>query len=441
MMDFGLKKENMIKIIKKTAILVAVVLVDFSVSAQGKYGADEQKCKENLSMFREYYKQKNYIDAYNPWLWAFNHCPQSSQNIYKNGPRIVKAKMKANKVNKAAYVDTLMSIFDQRINYFGKEGYVLGLKGYELVEVDKNRSAEALGYLEKSLDLDGNNASVQAVYGYMRAMVNLEKSNAKTKEDVLEAYALISEIIDVNIINESKASKNFIKYSEIIEKLFMPYANCNDLISLFSLKFDSQPDDVKLLKRITKLLSDKKCTDSDLFFNASARLYELEPSASSADQMSKMSIAKGKKNDAIVFAKKAIESEEDIKIKAKYYLALADAYRSSGSYSSARGAVYSALELRSGWGEAYISLGNIYVAGAKSCGSDFETETVYWVAVDAFRQALSDEETKDRASKSINTYSKYFPTKEDCFFNGITANSKHTLGCWINQTTIARTRD
>ena len=334
-----------------------------------------------------------------------------------------------------------MMVFDQRIKYFEREGYVLGLKGFELVEIDKARSEEALGYLKQSLDLEGNNASVQAVYGYMKSMVNLEKSGIQSKADVLGAYALASEIIDFNIMNETKATKNFIKYSEIIEKLFTPYANCDNLIALFSQKFAPSTDNVKLLKRITKLLSDKKCTDSDLFFNASNRLYELEPSASAADQMSKMSIVKGKLSDAIAFAKKAIDTEEDANTKAKYYLALADAYRSTGSYSSARNAVYSALELRSGWGEAYINLGNIYVVGAKSCGSDFETQTVYWVAVDAFKKAFSDADTKHRAAKSINTYSKYFPTKEDCFFNGITDGSNHTVGCWINQTTTARTID
>jgi tetratricopeptide (TPR) repeat protein len=428
--------------IKKTVILVVAILAGASVSAQAKYGADEQKCKENLSMFREYYKNKNYTDAYIPWMWSFNNCPESSQNIYKNGPRIIKEKMKADKENKLAYIDTLMMVFDQRTEYFGKEGYVLGLKGFELIGIDKTRSEEALGYLKKSLDLEGNNASVQAVYGYMKAMVNLEKSGNKTKTDVLAAYAEVSEIIDFNIVNESKATKNFVKYSEKIEDLFTPYANCNDLINFLSYKFDNLgKDPINTLKRIIKLLDNKDCTDSDLFFNASSKLYELEPSASAADQMSKMSIVKGKSSDAIAFAKKAIEAEEDVNTKAKYYLALADAYRSSGSYSSSRGAVYSALELRSNWGEAYINLGNIYVAGAKSCGNDFETQTVYWVAVDAFKQALSDSETKDRASKSINTYSKYFPTKESCFFNGIIADSKHTVGCWINQPTKARTSD
>ena len=180
------------KIMKKFLVLIVAILAVFSVSAQGKYGADEQKCKENLSMFREYYKQKNYDDAYNPWRWAYMNCPGSSGNIFKNAPKILKAKMKADKVNKSAYVDTLMMVFDDRIKYFGKEGYVLGIKGYELIGVDKSRSEEALGYLKRSIELEGNNASVQAVFGYMKAIVNLEKSGLKAKSDVIEAYSVVS---------------------------------------------------------------------------------------------------------------------------------------------------------------------------------------------------------------------------------------------------------
>lgn len=426
--------------IKRIIILSAGILFCLNINAQDKFGADEQKCKENLSMFREYYKQKRYLDAYSPWMWTFNNCPESSQNIYKNGPKIIKEKIK-DKGNKKAYIDTLIMVFDQRIKYFGKEGYVLGLKGFELVEIDKSRSEEALYFIERSLDLENNNSSVQAVYGYMKAIVNLEKSGLKTKMDVLEAYNRVSKIIDFNIANESKATPYFIKYSEIIQKLFTPYANCDDLINLFSGKFDQNTDNVKFLERVIKLLNEKECPDSDLFFNASRRLYKLDPSASAANQMSKMSISKGKASDAIEFAKNAVDSEQDSNVKAKYYLTLADAYRFSGSFSSARGAVYRALELRSGWGEAYINLGNIYVAGAKHCGTDFENQTVYWVAVDAFRKALLDPETKERASRSINTYSKYFPTKETCFFNGVTSGSQYIVGCWIDQSTNARTSD
>ena len=422
-------------------VLVVIVLMGLSANAQSKYGTDSVACIENLSLFREYYKQKNYVDALKPWRWTFNNCPKSSGNIYKNGPKIYKERIKVDKENKAAYIDTIMMIFDQRIQYFGKEGYVLGLKGYELVIADKKRSAEALSILDKSITLDGNNADFRAVYGYMKAIVNLEKNGEKTKQDVLEAYARISEVIDYNIVNESKVTKYFIQYAEKIENLFTPYANCEDLVTLFSAKFDPVTEDVSFLKRVTKVLEKKECTNEQLFFDASSRLYELDPSASSADKMAKMSIAKGKYSDAIEFAAKAIEMEEVGNQKAIYYLGLADAYRNAGSFLLARNAVYSALELRSGWGEAYLNLGNIYISGAKNCGGDFEKSTVYWVAIDAFSRALSDEDTKARASKSINTYSKYFPTKETCFFNGVEAGKSHTIGCWINKATTARTSD
>ena len=429
------------KMMKINFVLVVIVLMGLSANAQSKYGTDSVACIENLSLFREYYKQKNYVDALKPWRWTFNNCPKSSGNIYKNGPKIYKERIKVDKENKAAYIDTIMMIFDQRIQYFGKEGYVLGLKGYELVIADKKRSAEALSILDKSITLDGNHADFRAVYGYMKAIVNLEKNGEKTKQDVLEAYARISEVIDYNIVNESKVTKYFIQYAEKIENLFTPYANCEDLVTLFSAKFDPATEDVSFLKRVTKVLEKKECTNEQLFFDASSRLYELDPSASSADKMAKMSIAKGKYSDAIEFAAKAIEMEEVENQKAIYYLGLADAYRNAGSFLLARNAVYSALELRSGWGEAYLNLGNIYISGAKNCGGDFEKSTVYWVAVDAFSRALSDEDTKARASKSINTYSKYFPTKETCFFNGVEAGKSHTIGCWINKATTARTSD
>ena len=422
-------------------VIALVVLMSFDANAQSKFGTDSVLCVENRSIYVQNFKSKNYSDALKPWRWAWKNCPEANENTFRHGPKIIKARMKVDKVNKAAYVDTLMMIFDQRIQYFGKEGYVLGLKGYELVIADKKRSAEALEILNKSLELDGNRADFRAVYGYMKAMVNLEKKGEKTKQDVLEAYARISEVVDYNIINESKVTKYFVQYAEKIENLFTPYANCDDLVTLFSSKFDPATEDISFLNRVTKVLENKECSTEKLFFDASSRLYELDPSASSADKMAKMSIAKGKSADAITFAKKAIEMEEDGNQKAIYYLGLADAYRNGGSYASARNAVYSALELRSGWGEAYMNLGNIYIAGAKSCGGDFEKSTVYWVAVDAFSRARSDEDTKARASKSINTYSKYFPTKETCFFNGVEAGKSHTVGCWIDKATTARTSD
>ena len=46
----------------------------------------------------------------------------------------------------------------------------------------------------------------------------------------------------------------------------------------------------------------------------------------------------------------------------------------SGAYVSAKAEVYKALDIKRGWGKAYITLGNIYVSGAKKCAMIFNSQ-------------------------------------------------------------------
>ena len=64
------------------------------------------------------------------------------------------------------------------------------------------------------------------------------------------------------------------------------------------------------------------------------------------------------------------------------------------------------------------------------------------IHVDMFMKAKSiDNVLTNKANKRISTYSKYFPSKEDCFFNDIEAGSSYKVGCWIGRSTRVRTRD
>ena len=420
-----------------------LILSSLKISAQSKYGKDEQACKENVSVFREYCKQKNYEDALNPWRWAYENCPASYATIYKNGPKIIKAQIKKYPENKNEYVDTLMMIFDQRIKYgFGKEGYILGLKGYELFFADKNRAEEAYQILKTSINMDNNTSSVQAVYAYMKAIIHLQKKGIKSKEDVLSAYSIVSEIVDYNIKNESKTTKNFIKYSEKIEDMFTPYANCEDIISLYTEKFQTSKEDIDLLKRIEKILTEKECVKNQLYLDVLSVLQDVDESYDYEIKLASALFANGyflKSSNAFNKILQDYDLEENLK--AKTLLDYANSLRMEKKYSQAISQTIKALQIKPDWGEAYLLQGNIYVSGAKSCGNDFEQTTVYWIAVDCFVKAKSDDKVKDIAVKSINTYSKYFPNKETCFFNGVQSGEKYNIGCWINQTTLARTID
>ena len=424
-------------------ILVFLILSYLSLDtyAVGKWGSDSVTCITNLSLYREYYKQKNYKDALTPWRWAYLNCPQSSGNIYKNGPIIIKAQMKADKENKAAYIDTLMQIYDKRIEFFGKEGFVLGLKGSDLLRYEKTRYDEAYQILKKSYEIEQNRSSAGAISSYFKSATIMEKNGKLQKEDILELYAELSSVIDYNLENNPKKTKFYTQTSSNVESLFTPYADCDALISIFSVKFSKSPDDTNLLKRILKVMDAKECTENQLFFEVSSKLYELEPSALSASKMGKMSISRKDFSQAIQYCKQSIELETNDEVKAIYYLGLADAYRNAGSFSNAREAAFKALELKNNWGEAYMNLGNIYVAGANSCGNDFEQKTVYWIAVDMFNLAKKDSDVEERARKSINTYSRYFPSTEVCFFNNVEKNSEYQIECWVNRKTVARTSD
>jgi len=426
---------------RKILVFLIASYLSLDTYASGKWGSDSVTCITNLSLYREYYKQKNYKDALNPWRWAYLNCPQSSGNIYKNGPIIIKAQMKVDKENKAAYIDTLMQIYDKRIEFFGKEGFVLGLKGSDLLRYEKTRYDEAYEILKKSYEIEQNRSSAGAISSYFKSATIMEKNGKLQKEDILELYAELSSVIDYNLENNPKKTKFYTQTSSNVESLFTPYADCDALISIFSVKFSKAPNDTNLLKRILKVMDAKECTENQLFFEVSSKLYELEPSALSASKMGKMSISRKDFSQAIQYCKQSIELETNDEAKAIYYLGLADAYRNAGSFSNAREAAFKALELKNHWGEAYMNLGNIYVAGAKSCGNDFEQKTVYWIAVDMFNLAKKDSDVEERARKSINTYSRYFPSTEVCFFNNVEKNSEYQIECWVNRKTVARTSD
>jgi len=428
---------------KKIGILFCVLFLAGEVKSQNKYGEDSVNCVINLSLYREYYKQKNYDDAIKPWRWVYNNCPSSSGNIFKNGPTLIKYLMKKNPENKQAYIDTLMMIYDKRIEYFGKQGYVLGKKGADLIKYNPSNYEDAYSILGKSLEMQGNSSEAGALLAYFKAATLMEKNKKLDKQAVLECYARVAEIIDYNILNNVKTAKYYTQSSEIIESFFAPYANCDDLIGIFSTKFNSETEDVDLLKRIIRLLDSKECNDNPLYFDAATKLHSLSPSALSASKMGKLNVVKKKYSQAIDYFKQAVELEEEDKKRARYYLELADAYRSSGSYSTARMMAYKSSELRSEWGEPFISIANIYASSVKKCSSsDFETATIYWLVVDKFIKAKSvDSSVAEKANKAIATYSKFFPNTEQCFFEGIESGQTFIVECWINEKTKVRTRD
>ena len=407
------------------------------------HGEDSIRCIRNLSLSREYSKNDNYADAYKFWKIIYNECPQASKNIYIDGVNIYKylIEKEENPQRQDELIDTLMQIYDKRIEYFKQKGSVLSRKGIDLLRYrrdDVNAIKEAYGYLEESMNILKNKTSDATLATLFTSSVTLFKVGEFTEENVINDYARVSEIIDYNL---SKNDKGAERVKEAVDQNFITSgaATCDALINLYTPKYNAAPDDTELLKNIIKFLDNSSCTESELFFNASASLHKQEPSALSASSLAIMAMGKEDYEAAYGYFNQAIEMETDNERKAEYYYSLAIITNKLKKYSESRQHALDAAKLKPNWGEPYILIGNLYANSMNICSDLKLPKAVFWVAVDMFAKAKQvDPSIADKANELINTYSEYFPNKEEAFFHNIIEGSDFKVECWINTTTKAR---
>jgi tetratricopeptide (TPR) repeat protein len=441
--------KNKITKMKKLAFIMMISLISATGFAQGKYGTDSVKCVQNLSLYRDYYKQKVYDDAYKYWSIVYNICPASSEKMYVEGVNLVNRLIKKNSKNpelKEAYIDSLLMIHDQRIKYFGGPGKTEKIEGRKATYMLKYRSSQPekiLPIIEHSIQGRGNKSEAGTVVTYMNTIILLEKKGLKTKEDVVESFGRMNDILAHNITKyaaKEKIQKYYIQAEESVNGIASPYLSCDVLVEMANKSFEENQEDQAWLEKTANILDKKNCTDAPIFFTIAKKLHATNPSSVSAEKMGIMSLKTKKYQEAIDFFKQAIEMNEDQSKTADYHIALASAYSSMGSYSAARAEARKAANLKSGYGLPYIMIGD-WIASSSSCGGEDACvqKAIYWLAVDYYNKAKSvDPSVTGTANQKIATYKKYFPTKEDCFFGGTKEGDMVSIGCWIGESTKAR---
>ncbi len=189
-----------------TVLFLAIVFTSLNSFAQkGKYGEtadDSVKCIENLSVYKDFMREKKYNRAKSYWGKSFRICPRSSLKMYVDGEKIMKALIKENKENPDRaneLVDTLMLLYDQRIKYFNKEGYVLGKKGSAMYKYNRPGYQEAFNTLKRSIELDGNSAQAAAIIYYFQAAVKVNEIEVQEPHFWVEMFNQVVGIIDFNL--------------------------------------------------------------------------------------------------------------------------------------------------------------------------------------------------------------------------------------------------
>ena len=414
------------------------------------HGEDSVRCIKNISLYRENTKHGNYDMGLGPWRIVFEECPSSTKNIYIDGVKMFNDFIDAEKdpERKALLMDSLRIIYDQRIKYYKQRGTVLGRKAVDILRHEEYRAdpdiqEEAYAYLKESISLLQNKSAVPVVATFTKTSFELFKNERLTDVEVIENYALASEILDYQL--EQKPGDNTIlQVKEATDNNFIISGapTCESLIKYFQPLWEERKADVDYLGRAVSFMSALECESEPFYALAAEALYEREPSAEAAFGLAKLFLTKVEYEKAITYYKQAIDKEEDPSKKADYLYQLG--YITNAHLKDpqkARTYALEAIKLKPDWGDPYILIGDAY-AGSKDCFTDeFERTTIYWAAVDQFSKALSvDAAVAEKANERINAYKNYFPDIETIFFYSLKEGENYSVGCWINETTKVRAR-
>jgi len=423
--------------------------------------AQDKGFLNELSLYGEFFKQKDYDSAKPHWEELYNKYPKSTRNIYTQGGKMFEYRIENAKTDEErdALIQQYMKLYDKRIEYFGEKGFVMGrkgtsflkyklhqdrqssLEGAELIQVHKS----AYEWLNESVKEQGNKTEPPVLLLLMRSTIALFKLGEMSKEQVVQNYEKCTElgkaIIEANE-DEKKVEQTRETVLPYIEVIFgkSGAADCEALVNIFTPQYQENIDDADFIKSMLRRLGRAKCTESELFAQGTERLYELDPSAEAAFNMARRYLKKDDMEKAREYYQMAIEQETDNELLASYYYERgAVRYARLNDLPAARQDAKKALSLKSDYCEANMLIGNIYIAASqKFQGTDLEKAAVFWLACDYFNKAKRGEDCAIDAAANAAKYRKYWPNKEEAFMEGMQAGSTHKVGGWINENTKVR---
>jgi len=413
------------------------------------------ECIKHRSLYGEEFRQRNFEMAWPSWKFMFENCPDFTENIYIHGLVLTRyfIERETDPVKREELIDFLLSIYDQRIKYFGKEGLNLSRKAAELRTYRPQEFLKQFELTERSIMIDNIGANLNALIMNLESVIRLandppteEVRERFNETKILDKFDRAIDIIEKNLKNLPDNVNDLVAARTSLENLFLPFATCENLINIYSPRFEAAPNDPELLNKITAFLIRSGCTDSELYFKVARNLHNLDPSAQSAFNMGRMEESKQNFLEAVEYYNQALDLSKSGDDFDRYntLMRIANIYENMNRFAQARSYALRAAEEKPNDGRPWIMIANMYAMSANDCGHDeISTAAVFWAATDMALRARSVDENPEvvaAANRMIGSYSAHFPNLERLFMLGLDGGQTVRVGCWINTTTTSRPR-
>ena len=439
-----------------------------------KYGdTPEQQtlCKEALSVYKSYKKQKNYGEAYQQWKKACDVCPESVQeSLYADGATFIKAEIKVAKkagddARQAVLMDSLMWAYDKRMELFpstkkkpNNRCHTLGRKASDQYKFFKSEPEVAYAMFKESLDCIEAKSSASTLSGYyatsfytMKAINKEDKvKGAEMKTQMLTDYLRLMEYANAAIAaanGKEKTINSYVSAKENIEKIFTTIAKCDEMVPVLQASVDSAPEDMDLKRKVLSLLVNRECTENDLFLPVATAVYEVEPSAEAAYAIGMGYAKQSNFSESFKYIEEAVMNCDTCPEQVTYLLKAGQIASALKRPSTAKRYARQVLAIDNASAEAYMLIGDAIAGSSKACsGNKIGGRIVYLVAHDYYAKAKRmNPELAKTAETKMSNMQKQFPTVDDVFAVGINAGDTYSVddsgSCPCNgESTVVRVR-
>ena len=428
-----------------TCILIIISVCSFG--QEWKWGTSEKQAKRQWDLLKGNLVQKKYKEAQISCAWLLTNTPDLHEDLYINALKIYEARVKEElRVDKSkrknslikGLQDTVLMAYDNRIEYFGREAYVLNRKGkvaYKYLNYRQGQLPILHDLYEKIITLNGESVSALNITNFTRVVVKEYKQQIISKEEALKKYLELYEMIDKKRLKQKNAGKSVTTIDKnivVIEKTFSQNVklNCEDAHLAYEKKFTESPD-LTTAKNIYNIMAAGSCTDDALYINAVEYLSINDPKADYFEILAIINYNKKDYATSYEKYKQSLEYTTDSIKKASTYYEMASLKSSLGKYSEARGDANTSLSFDPSLAKNHILIGNLYMSSYDKCKSDdiVKSRAVFIAAYNAYSRA--------GYSKGMANAKAQFPSKEELFTAAKKEGDILSVGCWIGGTVKA----
>ncbi|MEL6721500.1 MAG: hypothetical protein AAFP82_22570, partial [Bacteroidota bacterium] len=424
--------------------MIALLSIVFSVSAIAQCETwndlpNQGEIEEAHVLYRDFFKQKNYAEAFPYWEKAFKAAPAADGKRdlhYSNGVDMYLEQFKAetDAAKKEELKKTILDMYDQwvacvkggsiTLNNTDMEKYVGFIRGREAFNMFYTLNVpylDNIATLDEAIEVAGNDTEYIILDPYARIVQYQFTNELMDKETARSVYTKLNEIADYNIENNAQFKSAYEQTKESMNAVFATIENnifdCDYFKAKLMPDFKADPDNGAKTETILKTLLQRGCSQEDPDIMMMQEKYKVYADSINAVRLAEFyqenpgayatALYKEEKfNEAIEKWEEAIKSaeEEEKANEYNYWIAYTRFHKlktTSGVIGGARKGT-GAADVK---GRAYILIGDYYAKVGRSCGDAWDQRLAILGALEKYATAKSvDPGVADEANRKIGIY-------------------------------------